>query len=793
MVKPSSIYPLNCADFRDRRSAATNGSQFRCTILSLETGECNRFSSRSHLKLKIFRSEKPMQNATKEALNSTFPRSILSVCRDEFGNKEDNPDAKDLPLKMNVKEGKLPLDLQGHVFIVAPVGSIDSPDAQGHPTNSTVYPSEDGTTPLYNGDGMIYRLDFDNLQAGAFLVARQVKPPCYYADAAADKCEKYQDLKFKNYGITRISGQLGVRNQLNTAFVPLKFSHDESERLLATWDVGRPYEIDPKTLETVTPVGSSDEWKEVTKIGLPGKPPTPFKIIQTSAHPCFDPYTREMFTVNIGRSISNVFSQLIPLAYIFKEILDWIRHGFQKIFNINKKNRVTLPELEEKPLSVSKKLSTPVESFWKFLRGSVGIFTDNFVYLLRWDGSGSLQKWKVQHNGFSIKIKQSIHQMAVTEDYIVLLDTAFKVSVEELLPTLTNKKYQRFEKFFRNFLDRPQLSDNSFYIIRRTDIKPEKNYVSAKKVRIPGEAAHFLADYKNPNDLITLHLSHVCAWDAAEYLSEFDFDDDKTANLEVNNLRPLYGAIAGPMDISKFGCHVVNGKTGKLVEEHQDVIMDENYTWGPAICTYQQHPLPDRLQDIYWICLGCWEDLKTQHMVHLYKNYKYRELSLKLIDDITKKGRPSNLLRLHIASQESVKEGENRLSIPDAYQFPDGYWVMSPQFVPRSDSGISTDGYIVCLVHYGDGSDETNGNEVWIFDAADLNSGPVCKLWHPQFNVAFTIHTTWLQKVEKRTASYCIDPQEDYNKIVQQQSPEIQDLFNKWVYTKKEPKGEADC
>ena len=70
-----------------------------------------------------------MENATQEALNSTFPRSVLSVSRDEFGNKEDNPDAKDLPLKMNVKEGKLPLDLQGHVFIVAPVGSIDSPDA----------------------------------------------------------------------------------------------------------------------------------------------------------------------------------------------------------------------------------------------------------------------------------------------------------------------------------------------------------------------------------------------------------------------------------------------------------------------------------------------------------------------------------------------------------------------------------------------------------------------------------------------------------------------------------------
>ncbi|MCU0547589.1 MAG: carotenoid oxygenase family protein [Oscillatoriaceae cyanobacterium Prado104] len=734
---------------------------------------------------------KTVRNATQEAMNQTFPRSVLSASRDEFGNKEDNPDAKDL-LKMNVKDGELPLDLQGHVFIVAPVGSIDSPDDRGQRTNSTVYPSSDGTTPLYNGDGMIYRLDFDNLEAGAFLSSRLVKPPCYYADTATDKCQKYQNLKFKNYGITRL-GALGVRNQLNTAFVPLKFSQAESERLLATWDVGRPYEIDPKTLETVTPVGRKDEWKEVTNISLPGRLPQPFGVIQTSAHPCFDPRTREMFTVNIGRSFSNIFSQLIPIGYIFKEFLDSILHGQKTKINAKEKDSVILPELETKPLSLCNKIVAIVESIWKFLRGLIGIFTDNFVYLMRWDGSGNLQKWEVRHNGFSIKIKQSIHQMAVTEDYIVLLDTAFKVSVEELLPTLTNKKYQRFEKLLRNFFDRPQLSDNSFYIIRRSDLKPEKFYVDAKKVTISGEAAHFLADYKNPGDLITLHLSHVCAWDAAEWISEFDFDNDKTRNLATTNLQRLYGTIAGPMDISKFGCHVVNGKKGELVKEHQNVIMDEKYTWGPAISTYQNHLLPDRLEDIYWICLGCWEDLKTEHMVHLYKGYKYREFSLESIDDITKQGRPSNLLRLHIAPQESVKKGENRLSIPDAYSFPDGYWVMSPQFVPRNNSGSSTDGYIVCLVHYGDGSDETNGNEIWIFDAASLENGPVCKLWHSQLNVAFTIHTTWLQKVNKRTATYWIDPQKDYNDVVQQQSRQVQDLFNKWVYPKQEPKTEADC
>lgn len=272
--------------------------------------------------------------------NKTFPASVLSVSRDEFGYREDNPHAQYPPLTLKEKDGKpLPTDLQGHAFIIGATGSINShrPDV----TSNTVLPSYDGTTPLYNGDGMVYRIDFDQVSEGAKLSARKIKAPCYYADIATNHCKKYQgsqgeskstDLRFKNLGITRVSGPLGTRNQLNTAFLPLKFSEAEHERLLVTWDVGRPYEIDPKTLETVTPVGKNSEWEEVNKVGkLFSAPPSPFKTIQSSAHPVFDPYTQEMFTVNVGRSLSNVFSQFIPLFYLGKEFIDWIKEIFQKV------------------------------------------------------------------------------------------------------------------------------------------------------------------------------------------------------------------------------------------------------------------------------------------------------------------------------------------------------------------------------------------------------------------------------------------------------------------------------
>ncbi|MCT7994786.1 hypothetical protein NG793_14050, partial [Laspinema sp. C5] len=103
---------------------------------------------------------------------------------------------------------------------------------------------------------------------------------------------------------------------------------------------------------------------------------------------------------------------------------------------------------------------------------------------------------------------------------------------------------------------------------------------------------------------------------------------------------------------------------------------------------------------------------------------------------------------------------------------------------------------LLCVVHSDESAEpqKTNGNELWIFDAADLKSGPQYKLWHEQFNVGFTIHTAWLPQIKQRNASYCIEVRDDYADILNQQSPTnkalIQDLFENWVYPKKEPETE---
>ena len=70
--------------------------------------------------------------------------------------------------------------------------------------------------------------------------------------------------------------------------------------LVATTDVGRPYEFDPKTLQIKTPIGYLKEYIN----GVPGIVPWPFPVLQTTAHPAFDPVTKELFSVNYTKSTS---------------------------------------------------------------------------------------------------------------------------------------------------------------------------------------------------------------------------------------------------------------------------------------------------------------------------------------------------------------------------------------------------------------------------------------------------------------------------------------------------------
>ena len=129
------------------------------------------------------------------------------------------------------------------------------------------------------------------------------------------------------------------------------------DRLLVTYDAGRPHEIDPKTLKIHTPVGRTEDWRGIIPDWVEMFMNNPFPTTFTTAHPCWDHEEKKMYAVNLAPD-----------------------------------RMALLP------------------------------FTD----LLRWDGDGAIEKWElVLSDGSNAAVDQSIHQVCVTRNHIILCDTAF--------------------------------------------------------------------------------------------------------------------------------------------------------------------------------------------------------------------------------------------------------------------------------------------------------------------------------------------------------------------------------
>ncbi|WP_374211124.1 carotenoid oxygenase family protein [Nocardia sp. CDC159] len=68
--------------------------------------------------------------------------------------------------------------------------------------------------------------------------------------------------------------------------------------------------------------------------------------------------------------------------------------------------------------------------------------------------------------------------------------------------------------------------------------------------------------------------------------------------------------------------------------------------------------------------------------------------------------------------------------------------------VPRPDASAEDDAWLTMFAYNGD----TDGAEVWIYDAADLSAGPACRLGIPA-RVPLGFHATWVSGARMRAAA----------------------------------------
>ncbi|GET40894.1 carotenoid oxygenase family protein [Microseira wollei] len=717
-----------------------------------------------------------------------FPAAILTVDRHAVNSE---------PMSI---EGQLPEDLQGHIFILAAAGFVNSQPLAG---TDRVLPSADGT-PLISGDGMIFRLDFHKRGQTAepgrvFMKTRIVGTPSYWADKAIFQKETYADLKFYCLGWARISQWVGIRNVVNTSWLSMKLPDEASHRLFVTFDAGRAYEIDPESLEVVTPLGWNKEWVHQIRLKLP------FPLIMSSAHPYFDPRTNEVFTVNYTKSLKTIIlSSFKYKISTFKEfvktildVLHWTISQLKRLIKwkgkfswvVKKLIRTAISAYRIFRLSCRKpylgNLVQLIRLGWQMLTEETKL--QDVTYVVRWDGKGYLERWKlVNPDGTPVVIQQTLHHIGVTKDYIVLMETSLKMSLSQLIQF----KNQKLDKLIREYLACPQSPDSNIYIIPRDRLvegqRPATGdatdtEVLVQKLTIPREGFHFHVNYDNPDDRITLHAIHACGWDVGEWLRPTDTP-------LTDNPCPPIGMLINGMDINQMGRYEICGKTGQLTAEPR-LTYCLDYTWAIGLYAYSNVKSgdtwlpPGKFENIYLNSYGAWQDLMPEFIDKLYADYPYREIPVEKVRQMTATGIPSSLCRLDVQQMEIV----------DGYQFPAGYFANSPQFVPRANgTGGSTDGYLTCTVNYNpdynpdndclDGCDRLKAgkSEIWIFDASNLQGGPLCKLSHPHLSFAFTTHTTWLTEIAPRQEGlYCISIKQDHEEIVNKLALGFPKLQNK--------------
>ncbi len=536
---------------------------------------------------------------------------------------------------------------------------------------------------------------------------------------------------------------------------------------MATYDVGRPYLLDPKSLELITPVGKASEWMTAE----PPMVPWPFGIVQTSAHPVFDPISQELFTVNYSRNKGS-FTHM-------EQTLHHLRHNKEEFKNKLESLANDLVDHQEDHHVLGK-----VGDFFKNLNHHIkGKAHDSnepkgdvFMYLLSWDGEGPLSRWDLQdQSGDKLAIYECMHQLGITEDFLILTDCSFKFAIDLLFdnPFPESKIIERLIRRLGTVKMEPF---TTVYIVKRKDLIPGKEIVTAYRLDqpIPLETIHYSCDFANPDGVITLYGVHNAATCIAEWVRTFD----KRA-LDHENVDPDYYSLfaVGSMDISRLGKWKFDTKTMTLMMTSESKVYEDpgkykEETLGPNTWTIVLYTFRDilsaekvvpQIKQLWYISDGTDKNLLTDFVYKLYQDYPHRKLSLDVIREVTERELPFSITRVNLETMQPE----------DYYQFAKHTYLRGIQFISKKTPtpGVpdELDGYLFCPAQVGRQNTDGSWNyssEFWVFDAIQVSKGPICKLKNDHVKFAFTLHTAWIPQAGPSDQSFRITAREDYSEVL---------------------------
>jgi hypothetical protein len=359
------------------------------------------------------------------------------------------------------------------------------------------------------------------------------------------------------------------------------------------------------------------------------------------------------------------------------------------------------------------------------------------VKVIRWDGYKDFENWLVvDEDGEEIEIKQSIHELVFTRDYILLTDTAFVAGAEMFTPWVNAPlPYKK----------------TVIYLVDRRNLKPSVKTVTAKRVEVDEPCIHLISEYDNPGDKITVYMLHTPATNTAEILRSGD--RDLNGRLFPEQLIG-YGTLPA-LDLSSVGKHVIDAAKPAVVKS--EYIAEMPYCWGPYLYAYMGRQVkPYTGQDLFVMFKGFSKDMLPERIFNAYKEVEKRRIP---IDEmISGKGIQHNNSICRISTEKFV--------IADAYVFPDRVLLYTIACLDSKNDGGA--GYIIAGVVTDQAAGEkSSGHEYWLFDAANLAKGPICKLGHESLNNSTLFHTVYIpgdvaKQLNRKEKTYHVPLREDY-------------------------------
>jgi len=322
----------------------------------------------------------------------------------------------------------------------------------------------------------------------------------------------------------------------------------------------------------------------------------------------------------------------------------------------------------------------------------------------RWSLNGPVERWPIEGmDGFD-----SIHDVKVSRDHLVISDLPFVVdpdSVRGRPRTRANQDHTRL------------------WIVAKDDLRhtPPGQPVRCTEVSVPMPTGHLSVDWDNPVGEVTVYLEHIPLADLMLQVGPDTVSHATGAPLPAG----YHGMVPLSVQPGAVGRYRIDTTTGEVLDA--DVASDDRF-WGGVLAT-RDDSTPQargRRRRLWYAGTGFDPDLVTEEWWQLYA--PSGNTALVPPDDLPTSTRPGALASFDL----------DTMKVDAVFEFAPGAFPSPPTFVPRVGAGEPGDGYVLVVVH------RNGAKELQLFDAGDIERGPVATASSPSFNPSLLLHSCWM-------------------------------------------------